>query len=128
MKKVLLFIFSLIYAIALFCLHQVSANEILQVKATAYCYNSGTTSTGTVPEEGRTLAGCPDWYGKTIVMWEDKGCGIQPENYIGTFICEDTGGEPIRKGYVVDVFITEYERAKQFGSKNVIIQIIDAEG
>lgn len=128
MKKFGLFIISLIAATLLFCAKNVRADEFLHIKSTSYCYNSGKTASGTVPEEGRTLAGCPEWYGMTVVMWEDKGSGIQPENYIGTFICEDTGGEPIKKGYVVDVYIRDYERAVQYGSKDVIIQLIDAEG
>ncbi len=119
---------SLILAILLFCLHKVNAEDIYHVKATAYCYNSGSTATGTVPEEGRTIAGKREWFGKTVVVWEDKGNGIEPQNYIGTYICEDTGGEPIRKGYVVDIFIKEEMKAKIFGSKEVIIQLIDAEG
>ena len=107
---------------------KVQAAEIVQLKATAYCYNSGTTATGTEPEEGRTLAGKPEWFGKTAVIWEDKGNGIEPENYIGTYIVEDTGGDPIKNGYVVDIFIKELQQAKIFGTKNVIIQLIDAEG
>lgn len=127
MKKLLfliLFEVLLIIVFVVIC----KADEIHEVKATAYCYNSGQTATGTVPMEGRTLAGKREWFGKTVVVWENKGNGIEPQNYIGTFICEDTGGEPIKKGYVVDVFIKDESRAKIFGSKDVIIQIIDAEG
>lgn len=107
---------------------KVKAEEVLNIKATAYCYNSGTTATGTIPKEGRTLAGKREWFGKIACVWEDKGNGIEPENFIGSFIVEDTGGEPIRKGYVVDVFIEDYEEAKKFGSKNVIVVLIDAKG
>lgn len=106
----------------------VKADELLNVKATAYCYNSGKTATGTVPAEGRTLAGKPEWFGKTACLWEDKGNGVEAENYIGTFTVEDTGGEPIKKGYVVDVFIEDYEKAKKFGTKKVIMLLVDAEG
>lgn len=106
----------------------VKADELITCKATAYCYNSGATATGTVPMEGRTLAGKREWFGKTAFVWENKGNGIQPENFIGMFIVEDTGGEPIKKGYVVDVFIEEYLRAKEFGSKDVYIWLVDAEG
>lgn len=128
MKKFGLFFVSLIIAIILFGLHRTYGNEIHEVKATAYCYNSGQTATGTIPEEGRTLAGKREWFGKVVVVWENKGNGIEPQNYIGTYICEDTGGKPIQKGYVVDVFIKEEQDAKVFGCKDVIIQIIDSEG
>lgn len=114
--------------LTIFAATRVKANEFLELKATAYCYNSGATATGTEPIEGRTLAGKREWFGKTVVMWENKGNGIEPQNYIGTFVCEDTGGETIRKGYVVDVFITDHDRAIEFGCKKVIIQLIDAEG
>lgn len=106
----------------------VKADELLNIKATAYCYNSGKTSTGTVPMQGRTLAGCPDWYGMTAYIWEDKGNGIEPENFIGVFQVEDTGGEPIRKGYVVDVFIKDRQEAIEFGCKKVYVWLVKAEG
>lgn len=114
--------------IMIFSCRDVKAEEILNIKATAYCYNSGRTATGTIPKEGRTIAGKREWFGKIACVWEDKGDGIQPENFIGSYIVEDTGGEPIRKGYVVDVFIEDKKRAKEFGSKNVIVVLIDANG
>ena len=106
----------------------VRANELLNIKATAYCHNSGHTASGTVPMEGRTLAGKREWFGKTALVLEDKGNGIEPENFIGCFQVEDIGGDPIKKGYVVDVFIEDYVSAKEFGCKDVFIYLIDAEG
>lgn len=102
--------------------------ETVTAWATAYCPTGRPTATGTVPKEGRTIAGKREWFGKVLVLFEDKGNGIEPENYIGTYICEDTGGETIKKGYVVDVFIEDLARAKEFGSKRVIIQIVESEG
>lgn len=102
--------------------------ELYNAKATAYCLK-GTTATGTAPKEGRTVASKPEWFGACMVMFEDDGDGvIKPENYIGTYIVEDTGGKSVRNGYVIDVYIEDYERAIEFGCKNVIIQIIEAEG
>ncbi len=106
----------------------VKADELLNIKATAYCYNSGQTATQTIPMEGRTLAGKREWFGKTAYIWEDKGNGIEPENFIGCFQVEDTGSEPIRNGYVVDVFIEDYDRAIEFGCKKVFVLLIEAEG
>lgn len=128
MKKFILFLFALAISIMLFCVSKVSANEIYHVKSTAYSYNSGQTATQTIPCEGRTLAGKPEWFGKTVIAWVDKGNGIEPQNYLGTFICEDTGGEPIKKGYVVDIFIKDHDRAIQYGMKKLIILVINAEG
>lgn len=101
------------------------------VTAYATAYNiTGKTATGTYTTEGRTIAGKREWFNKVLVVWEDPdGSGvIKPENYMGTYICEDTGGENIQKGYVVDVYISDLERARQFGGKKVIITIIDGEG
>jgi len=108
----------------------VKASEVETHKAWATAYNlTGTTATGTHTTEGRTVAGKREWFGSTLVMWIDDGDGlIKPENYIGTYIVEDTGGETIRKGYVLDVYISDYERAVEFGSKRVIFQIVKAEG
>lgn len=126
MKKLI----ALMMAAGIFLMFQktVKADELLNIKATAYCYNSGQTATQTIPMEGRTLAGKREWFGKTAYIWEDKGNGIEPENFIGCFQVEDTGGEPIRQGYVVDVFITDYDRAKEFGCKKVYVWLMDAEG
>lgn len=102
--------------------------EVYHTWATAYCL-TGTTAAGTYTTEGRTVAGKPEWIGSTMVLWIDDGDGlIKPENYIGTFLVEDTGGETIRSGRVIDVYISDYDRAVQFGSKRVVFQIIKAEG
>lgn len=101
------------------------------VTAYATAYNiTGITATGTYTTEGRTIAGKRDWFNKVLMVWEDPdGSGeIKPENYIGTYICEDTGCDNIKNGYVVDVYISDLQRAKEFGSKRVIIKIIDCEG
>lgn len=102
--------------------------ELHTAWATAYCI-TGTTATGTQTTEGRTVAGMRDWFGQTLVMFLDDGDGlIKPQNYIGTYIVEDTGGDTIKKGYVLDVYISDYQRAKEFGSKRIIFYLIDAEG
>ena len=102
--------------------------QFYTAKATAYCLK-GKTATGTYVTEGRTVAGKPEWFGKTMILYEDSGDGlIKSENYIGTYIVEDTGSKSIREGKVIDVYIEDYTRAKQFGSKDVIFVLIDAEG
>lgn len=107
----------------------VKADEIRQVKATAYCLNKNLTAMETKPRYG-VVAGKREWLGKTCVMWLDDGDGnIKPENYYGTFAFEDIGGSAaIKAGYVIDVWIEGYENAKNFGCKKMIIQIIDSEG
>lgn len=107
----------------------VKADEIRQVKATAYCLNKNLTAMETKPRFG-VVAGKREWLGKTCVMWLDDGDGIiKPENYYGTFCFEDLGGsDAIKAGYVIDVWIEGYENAKNFGCKKMIIQILESEG
>jgi hypothetical protein len=63
--------------------------------ATAYCL-TGTTVSGTYTTEGRTVAGRRADFGKTVHIWLDDGDGqIKTENYIGTYVIEDTGGDNI---------------------------------
>ncbi len=107
----------------------VNADDIRQVKATAYCLTKNPTATGTKTRPG-VVAGKREWLGKTCVAWLDDGDGIiKPENYYGTFHFEDLGGtDAIKNGYVIDIWIEGYENAKQFGCKKMIIHIIDSEG
>lgn len=102
--------------------------EFYKAWATAYCI-SGTTATGTQTKEGRTVASKREWFGKTMYMWADDGSGeIKPENFIGIYTVEDTGGDTIQNGSVIDVYIEGYQNAKEFGSKRVIFMLVDAEG
>lgn len=101
--------------------------EVRKCWATAYC-DYGTTASGTTTTEGRTLAATPKDYGKTAFLYLDDGDGIiRQDNFIGQYVCEDTGGEPIKKGYVVDIYMTDYDRCMQFGSKRVIVLLIGGE-
>lgn len=108
----------------------VQATEIETRKAWATAYDiTGTTATGTYTTEGRTIASKREWFGKTMIVWMDDGDGqIKPQNYIGTYIVEDTGGETIKSGRVLDIYISDHQRALEFGSKRVIFIVIDAEG
>lgn len=106
----------------------VKADEIHTAKATAYCL-TGTTATGTQTMPGRTVASKPEYFGKVMYLWEDSGDHqIHSDNFIGMYVVEDTGSKNIKLGYVIDVYIPEYEEAKKFGSKDVIYQIVDCEG
>lgn len=107
----------------------VKADEIRNVKATAYCLDKNLTAMETKPRFG-VVAGKREWLGKTCIAWFDDGDGqIKPHNYFGTFCFEDLGGsDAIKAGYVIDVWIEGYENAKQFGCKDLIIQIIESDG
>lgn len=103
------------------CSHMIDSGETYKVKATSYCLK------GTMANGEKVHAGCvayaPETIGKTMIMWNaDTG------EYMGTYEITDTGSKNIRAGYVVDVWLPTYDEAIQFGSKNVLIQIVDAKG
>ena len=93
--------------------------------ATAYCL-TGTTASGTQTTANRTVAGKRAWFGKMIHIWLDDGDGqIKPQNFVGTYIVEDTGGEPIQKGYVIDIYMPDRDDCKQFGGRRIIYELED---
>ena len=93
--------------------------ELLIFEATAYTLEDGSgtgkTATGTIPEEGRTIAVDPKVipYGSKVIL---NG---------HTYIAEDTGGAI--KGNRLDIYMgsgkTAYTKAKQFGRQNVEVII-----
>ena len=85
--------------------------------ATAYC-KTGKTASGTQTTEHRTVAGRREWFGKGIHIWLDDGDGVvKAENYLGRYVVEDTGGEPIKAGRVIDIYMPEKADCKQFGGR-----------
>lgn len=106
----------------------VHADEIYTAQATAYCI-TGTTATGEWTKDNHTVASKREWFGRVMVLYIDDGDHqIKPGNYIGTYVVSDTGSEPIRDGRVIDVYISDYTKAKEFGRKQVIFQLIESEG
>ena len=71
------------------------------------------TATGSKPKEGRTIAVDPKVipYGSTVYI----------EGY-GYFIAEDTGGAI--KGNRIDIFINDYNKARQLGRKTANVWIL----
>lgn len=91
--------------------------------ATAYC-KTGTTASGTQTTEYRTVAGKREWFGMGIHLWLDDGDGIiKDQNYLGRYIVEDTGGEPIRAGRVIDIYMPEKEDCRQFGGRRILYEL-----
>jgi len=92
-----------------------------KMKATAYCIN-GTTATGTRTRIG-VAASKREWFGKRCrIYWNDGG---QPGALIGEYIIEDTGGENIRAGRVIDIWMPTEDECFAFGRQSVLVQIID---
>ena len=93
--------------------------------ATAYCL-TGKTASGTYTTANRTVAGRRADFGKKVHIWRNDGDGqIKVENFIGSYVIEDTGGEPIRNGRVLDIYMPEYEDCKQFGGQRILYVIED---
>lgn len=124
MKRILIVMSLLVLVLG----NKTQAADIYTAQATAYCL-TGQTATGTYTRANHTVASKREWFGKVMILYEDTGDHrIHPENYIGTYVVEDTGGEPIQMGWVIDVYIPGYKEAKEFGRHDVVFQIVDSEG
>jgi 3D (Asp-Asp-Asp) domain-containing protein len=88
--------------------------------ATAYCL-TGSTATGTTPRIG-VAASKPSWFGKTVKVYTNSNG--QPGKLIGTYTIEDTGGEPIQTGSVIDIWLQTEDECFQFGRKCVLVEIL----
>lgn len=88
--------------------------------ATAYCL-TGSTATGTTPRLG-VAASKPSWFGKQVNVYTNNAG--QPGKLIGTYTIEDTGGEPIRTGSVIDIWLPTEDECFQFGRKCVLVEVL----
>ena len=88
--------------------------------ATAYCL-TGSTATGTAPRLG-VAASKPSWFGKTVKVYANNAG--QPGKLIGTYTIEDTGGEPIRTGSVIDIWLPTESECFEFGRKCVLVEVL----
>ena len=94
--------------------------ELHSMVATAYCL-TGSTATGTTPRPG-VAASRPAWFGRTVRVYTNKNG--KPGKLIGTYTVEDTGGEPIRTGSVIDIWLPTEDECFQFGRKCVLVEIL----
>lgn len=94
--------------------------ELYSMVATAYCL-TGSTSTGTTPRLG-VAASKPSWFGKTVKVYTNNAG--QPGKLIGTYTIEDTGGEPIRTGSVIDIWLPTEDECFEFGRKCVLVEVL----
>lgn len=99
-------------------------NEYIEMEATAYCLD-GTTATGTHTRPG-ICAGKREWFGKTAVVYADDHGEIG--DLIGIYKVEDTGGAPkIKNGQCLDIWMSSYDAAIQFGRRKVHVYLMDEE-
>lgn len=101
--------------------------EQKEMKLTCYCPEScpgTTTATGKKVRKG-ICAVDKAHLGATAIVWTKDG------EFVGFFECEDTGGQPIKDGYVIDIWMPSLEEATEFiceyGS-DVLVQFVWAEG
>ena len=85
--------------------------RVLICEATAYCQGV-ITKTGTKPVEGRTVGVDPN-----IIPLGSK----LTINGVSGYIAEDTGSAV--KGYVVDLYLTSFDRCIQFGRQMVRVEV-----
>ena len=98
-------------------------DSYIEMQATAYCID-GTTATGTHTRRG-ICAGKREWFGKTAVVYADNHGEIG--DLIGIYKVEDTGGDLIRNGKVLDIWVPSYDEAIQFGRRKVHVYILNEE-
>lgn len=77
------------------------------------CYCTGTiTATGKRVREGM-ISSSREHFGQSANLYTETG------ELIGTFVCEDTGGKPIKQGKVLDVYRNDidgvHEWQKEYG-------------
>lgn len=89
--------------------------------ATAYCLN-GKTATGTYTREG-VAASKREWFGKKCrVYLNDNGT---PGKLVGEYTIEDTGGDNIQNGTVIDLWMPTEDECFAFGSRLVLVKIYE---
>ena len=101
--------------------HTETTGTYIRMKATAYCLN-GTTATQTKTRPG-ICAGKREWFGKYAVVYADNNGEIG--DLIGVYRVEDTGGESIRSGRVLDIWMPTEEECFQFGRRDVHVFILE---
>ena len=96
-------------------------NQELRMDVTAYCLK-GTTSTGCEVREG-ICAGSPDWYGLTAVIYDSDW------EFVGYYEVKDTGGNEVRNGNTLDIWLPTYDECIEFGrKKDCHVFLINAKG
>ena len=88
--------------------------KLMKVGATAYC-NDPITSTGTIPQSGRTIAIDPK-----IIPYGTK---VYIPQFNKVFIAEDCGSAI--KGNRIDIYMDTYDECMNWGYRNIDIYILD---
>lgn len=103
--------------------------EPFRVECTAYC-DDGITASGKPTIEGLTIAGAAEWMGCAAVLYEvdpDGGIG----DIIGIYQFTDTGygrDGDIPRGETIDLYMQKPDACREWGRKDVYLQIVDGKG
>ena len=101
------------------------AQGFVQMSATAYCVGHHTADGSAVFEGG--CACSPDHIGDVAIVYTLDG------EFINYFICNDTGGEKVKSGEILDIYKKDYESCvafmRQIGkSQRVWVRWIEGNG
>ena len=97
-----------------------------KMKATAYCMGHHTANGDAVYVGG--CAASSEHLGDLAIIYTADG------KYLGMYVCNDTGGEPIENGYVIDLYRKNQTHCKNFmrliapSNYTVWVKFIDGEG
>lgn len=92
--------------------------------AKAYCID-GITATGSHTRKG-IAAAKPEWIGLTAVVYENNNG--QTGDFLGYYEIKDTGGQSIRAGKTIDIWLPTETECKQFGKKKVLVALVKGVG
>ena len=107
------------------CAEESTYSMPFRMESTAYCHGE-ITATGDKVREG-IAAARKEWRGLTAVLYEDNNGSVG--ELIGIYEILDTGGdERIKNGTCIDVYLPDYQKAKEYGRKNVWVQLVEAKG
>lgn len=96
-----------------------------KVRSTAYCVGHHTADGSAVFEGG--CAYSPDHIGDVAIIYTLDG------DFIGYLICNDTGGDQVKSGEILDVYKSDIDRCKEYmrligDSQMVWVRWIHGEG
>lgn len=98
--------------------------ELELIRTTVYDGPTDTTATGRKAEYG-IVAYRPDYYGKCCILY------TADMEYIGIFEYQDTGGENVRTGKVLDVYCPTRQACYEWVAENgefCYVQWVESEG
>ena len=98
--------------------------EYIPMRASAYCIH-GTTANGSHTHRG-ICAAKPEWIGFTAAIYLNN-CGELGE-FLGYYEVKDTGGDNIRNGKVIDIWMETEDECFQFGNKKVFVVLVKGVG